>query len=136
MLKNVRYVLELKCRLDKVVVTDKRLDVSSNLKKVVRVIIAIILLRSTWKKCGKTEIGCQFGCPCLTPKKRDSGANNLSWLYFFNFWSLAPCIHSDGLGHSLLIDKGYETSSLYYCIYFVYICYPFALYFSSKWIQI
>ena len=88
------------------------------------------------KKCGKTETGCQFGCPCLTPKKRDSGANKLSWLYFFNFWSLAPCIHSDGLGHSLLIDKGYETSSFYYCIYFVYICYPFALYFYSKWIQI
>ena len=46
-LKNVGYVLELICRLDKVVVTDKRLGVSSNLKKVVRIIIAIILLRST-----------------------------------------------------------------------------------------
>ena len=105
-------------------VTDKRLGVSSNLKKVVRIIIAIILLRSTWKKCEKTEIGCQFGCPCLTPKKRDSGANKLSWLYFFNFWSLAPCINCDGLEHSLLIDKGYETSSFYYSI--VSISYIFA----------
>ena len=43
-LKNVRYVLDLECRPDKAVVMDKK-GVSS--KKVVRIIIAIILLRST-----------------------------------------------------------------------------------------
>ena len=46
--------------------------------------------------------------------------------------SLSQYIHSDGLGHSLLINKGYETSSFYYCTYFsLTLCYPFELHCTS-----